>query len=162
MTAKKNIIGYINKEGYSDVTSRQIYEQDGKYFIVHVEKRVGDVKPEFVEGGFAAHCTNQADVWGAGIIVETSEPEEVFKNKKGEFYTTYNPHKEYMVSPDRLEAVKETIRSQRKGKYFEMVYQEDTFTLSVYSLTKFGERLTRKNIIGKPEPTCRYFYDYNF
>ena len=67
--AAQTTLGYINRRYGSDVRSKEIFQDGEKYYIVEVEKRPGEVQPEFHVGGFAAHCSNTEDVWYYGKVV---------------------------------------------------------------------------------------------
>ena len=61
-------LGYINRYLYTDVTSHEVFEENGKIYAVSVIKKPGSVKPEFHEGGFCAYCPTQREVWCNGVI----------------------------------------------------------------------------------------------
>ena len=158
------VLGYINTKLYTDVKSVEVYEEDGKIYGVNVVKEVGSVKPEFHVGGFAAHCSNQSEVWRNGVIVREGKPFElVEKNGVYGYYVLAVETVRY-CNIFRKEGEARLAAAIAKGKKVEFVSEDENGvkTFRVYSPKKDG--MPRKTFVkmGTLDKTCQYYYDYNF
>lgn len=164
MTKRTNHIGYINDFLHTDVKSYEVFKEDGKMMAVQVEK-IPACKPEFVSGGFCAHCTNNWEVWNTQETKEVGEPFQITQNRKGEWghkgldivqgFSCPVENKEYVQ--DVLDAVEKNPRIGAR------VYSDEHCTfIDTYLLTKTGKPKMKFYKLGEIEETCRYYYDYNF
>ena len=170
-------IGYLNKRLYTDVKSYEVFEENGKLFAVKVEK-IRVCKPEFIPGGFAAHCANQDEVWRGSKTKEIGEPFEIEKKYGGYGYSAYRVECSFgCMTEDEAKhemkaAIEDTIRMREiDPKIPEVGYEivscpdnkRHPFLLVGYALTKTGRRQRHFVKLGtKIEKACRYYYDYNF
>lgn len=161
--ATQQTIGYINTKLFTDIRSLEVYQQDGKTYAVNVVKVIDKVKPEFDVGGFAAHCSNQEEVWEAAKIERQGTPFEVIEHNG--FYGYFVNAVEY-IRYSRIfaeEGQKALDKAKAKGKTVELV--EDTEDIKVYrtySPKKDGTPRKKFKKLGKLEKTCKFFFDYNF
>lgn len=78
---------YANRIGYTDVEPFEVIgEVNGKSAIVRAMKTERNFNPHFVPGGFAGHCTNNAQQqWHCDS--DASEPTlKIRRHKNGQWY----------------------------------------------------------------------------
>lgn len=162
--AAQTTLGYINRRYGSDVRSKEIFQDGEKYYIVEVEKRPGEVQPEFHVGGFAAHCSNTEDVWYYGKVVRTGEPREIIvRNGYFGYWTKFGER--YTITENRIDEVLGDLN--RKGYKADLI-STDEYNIRyywVYKPTKTGKnrnKFVKLAQVGKLDKTCQYYYDYNF
>ena len=153
-------IGYINERIGSDTYSKEIFKEGDKFYAVVVEKRPGSVKPDFIPGGFSGHVTNARDVWDNGIVVRTGVPFEV-ECRKGVWGYKEFCGKEYRSSKAFVERTI-NLFNERGLKYEVVDESNSVITHFAYKPTKNGNKRVKFVKLGKLEPKCQYFYDYNF
>ena len=155
-------LAYINRHLYTDVTSHEVFEEDGKIYAVSVIKKPGSVKPEFHAGGFSAYCSNQWEVWRNGVIERDGEPFEV-ECRNGIYGYVAECVENCRTTPERLEETKKML--EERG-YACRVYDHPIFegylVCQYYKPTKTGKVRHHFVKLGKLEKSCHYFYDYNF
>lgn len=155
-------LGYINRYLYTDVTSHEVFEEDGKIYAVSVIKKHGSVKPEFHAGGFSAYCSNQWEVWRNGVIERDGEPFEV-ECRNGIYGYVEECVQNYRTYKSHLEESKKHLTDQ--GYAFRIIEDEDYdgyFILQYFKPTKNGKIRHHFVKLGEIEKSCHYFYDYNF
>ena len=153
-------IGFINKKLYTDIRSHEVFVDNDKTYAVRVEKRVGKVKPEFIEGGFCAHCVNQNEVWENGDIVRVGKPFEVIERNGYYGYFT-DCGERYVINRKLLERDLKDIAD--RGLVAQKI-DEDEYQIEywVFKPTKNGTPRKKFVKMGTLEKTCKWFYDYNF
>ena len=86
---------YANLHGYSDIVpyeiTRKISDKTMEIRVMNY-KLSPDFKPEFVSGGFLAHCTNQDKQTFIFTKSECSKPIRIRLRKDGKWYSIYGRH----------------------------------------------------------------------
>ena len=87
-------MNYANLYGYTDITPFEIIKRTTKTISIremYAEKNE-DYKPEFIQGGYCATCTNQQDQkWN--IISDPTRPViKAYLRKDGNYYSRYGKH----------------------------------------------------------------------
>lgn len=158
-------LGYINTQLYTDIKSVEVFEENGKFYAVDVEKRIGDVKPEFHVGGFCHHVSNPYAVWGAGKIVRVSDPFEV-EERNGVWGFVKDSVKviEFGKGHPIYEKDEKAWLEEmaEKGYFAELIEDDWRKVYRYFKPTKAGTPRKKFVKIGKLEKECRYFYDFNF
>ena len=155
-------LGYINRYLYTDVTSHEVFEEDGKIYAVSVIKKPGSVKPEFHAGGFSAYCSNQWEVWRNGVIERDGEPFEV-ECRNGIYGYVAECVEDCPTTPERLEETKKMLEERGYAcRVIEDEFHAGYLICQYYKPTKNGKVRHHFVKLGKLEKTCNYFYDYNF
>ena len=74
-----NVIGFLNKIGYSDCRSWLLVKEDGKLFAYEVER---DFKPKYDEGN-VYYCVNNEEQRYAPLVLNGSKIELLHRKVKG-------------------------------------------------------------------------------
>ena len=81
---------YFNEMGWSDINPYEVVEirTENKVIIRAMDAELSqDWKPNFIPGGFSAHCTNQSSQKWDCKPNPTNETLTIRKNKKGQWKT---------------------------------------------------------------------------
>lgn len=162
MTKRANHIGYINNRLYTDIESYEVFEENGKMMAVEVEK-VQACDPEFISGGFVAHCVNMEDVWGGAETKEIGTPFQISQNRQGVWGYKGRDVIISLHGFETAEKAKAAHNADDEGSDCEVFQQKDgTWSVTMYALTKTGKAKQKFFKLGHIEKECRYFYDYNY
>lgn len=158
-------IGYVNTRCGTDVYSEEIFYKDGALYIVDVRKRPGSVQPDFTVGGFCARCNNTDQVWAHGIVYREGQPREIeVRNGYCGFWSYCC--KETVVSRHNL--YQWQFKMNDHGYRVDVIEDQsndDAVTVRYYKPTKNGSIRRKFNkivAVDAIEPTCKFYYDYNF
>ena len=161
----KTTIGFINTRLYTDIKSVEIFEENGKTYAVDVKKEVGDVEPEFIEGGFVARCVNQNEVWRSGVVVRDGTPFEV-EERNGVWGFVKDSVKviEFGKGHPIYEKDEKAWLEEmaEKGYFAELIEDDWRKVYRYFKPTKNGTPRKKFVKLGTVEKTCKWFYDYNF
>jgi hypothetical protein len=89
--------GYANLIGYTDVQPFEILSvsKSGKQIVIREMDAQRDPNwvPDFVAGGFTAHCANQEDQRWVIVSNEASPAIKAHKRADGYFWSAYGRHR---------------------------------------------------------------------
>lgn len=166
-------IGYLNRRLYTDIES-WVLEQDekGRFFATPVKKDIDLRDCPFEQGGFCGHFYGTKEAFRDAKPYKCGTPFEVRQDSNGYWYAKCVIPTTFITAVTIEDAEKYRRQYIEKGipeaavsvqpVFSKQGTETESYSVRVLQTTPTGRVKHRKEIFGKVEKTCRFYYDYNF